>query len=268
LNLSVGCVTVSYNQASYLRACIDSVDRKDRSQLRHVVVDPGSSDGSRAIIEDYRSRGRFHEVIFEPDRGPADGLNKGFQAIGDADILCYLNSDDEFHPGAIDRVCQYFSEHPEVEVVTGAGVFTHADGRHYRRKRISLPFTPWAFLHDTVFVMQQSTFFRKKVFPGVNPFNVDNRTCWDTELLVDLYIRGVRFTRVPMLFGHFRLYPGCLTYDAMHGGFSPKLMADIKRMKEKFHKAGYRPLPWPLPLLHRSLVSLNPWRRVVEFIVT
>lgn len=266
MSLSVGCVTISYNQGKYLRSCIESVSRNDRALLRHVIVDPGSKDESRSIIEEYRARGRFHAVILDPDKGPADGLNNGFGAIGDADILCYLNSDDEFHPGALDVVCQYFQDHPTVDVITGAGVFIDENGRPQRRKRMALPFSPKAFLHDATFVMQQATFFRRSAFLRAPGFNVENRTCWDTELLVDLYLAGVRFTRVGMLLGRFRLYPGAMTFDAMNSGFSPRLVGDLNRLKEKFRTAGYRASFPPIPRLHRAANYLNPWRRAMEFL--
>ena len=72
--VKIGIVTISYNQAKYLAEAIESVCVADPEWLEYVIVDPGSSDGSRQIIERYRKR--FGRIILEPDEGPADGLNK------------------------------------------------------------------------------------------------------------------------------------------------------------------------------------------------
>jgi len=89
-------VTISYNQAQFLEKAILSVLNQEGVGLEYIVVDPGSTDGSREIIERYRDR--FGHVVFEKDHGPADGLNKGFQ-YATGDVYGYLNSDDVLLPG-------------------------------------------------------------------------------------------------------------------------------------------------------------------------
>ena len=75
-------VTISFNQASYLEQAIRSVLGQDYADIEYIVVDAGSTDGSREIIEHYS--GQIDKIIFEEDNGSADGLNKGFaRATGD-----------------------------------------------------------------------------------------------------------------------------------------------------------------------------------------
>ena len=71
--------------------------------VEYIVVDPGSTDGSRELIETFRSR--LAHILFEPDQGAADGLNKGFKRAS-GDIFAFLNSDDVLLPGAIRSVGQ------------------------------------------------------------------------------------------------------------------------------------------------------------------
>ena len=75
----VSIVTISFNQEKFLERTIRSVLAQDYPEIEYIVVDPGSTDGSRDIIERYRDR--IAHVIFEPDKGPSDGLNKGFAAV-------------------------------------------------------------------------------------------------------------------------------------------------------------------------------------------
>ncbi|MCB1155752.1 glycosyltransferase, partial [bacterium] len=88
--MKVSVVTLSFNQADYLERAIRSVVEQDHDDIEYIVVDPGSTDGSRDIIERYRDR--IATVITDPDKGPPDGLNKGF-AAATGDIYAYMNAD-------------------------------------------------------------------------------------------------------------------------------------------------------------------------------
>jgi len=82
---------------------IESVLNQDYENLEYILVDPGSTDGSRDIINEYKNR--ISTIIFQPDSGPAEGLNNGFlKATGE--IFGYLNADDILLSGTCDRVFQ------------------------------------------------------------------------------------------------------------------------------------------------------------------
>lgn len=266
MSMRLGCVTISFNQARFLRECVESVTCADRSSLQHVIVDPGSTDGSRDIIAEYARMQRFHEVILEPDNGPGEGLNKGFSRLSDCDILCYLNSDDRFEPGALDVVFDFFARHPQVDVLIGSGAIIDEQGVRGLRKRLSTPFTARRYLHGTSLVIQQSTFFRRHIFSAAGGFNADNRTCWDTELLIDMLLASARFQVSKRVLGQFRIYPGTITSERQSGR-DQRYVADRERMGMKLLSAGYRPALPPLAAIAFWSYRLNPWRRLMEFIV-
>ena len=102
-------VTISFNQIEFLEEALKSVFCQKGVEIEFIVVDPGSTDGSRELIDRYREQ--IDHVLFEPDAGPADGLNKGF-ALATGDIYCYLNSDDVFETDAFRRVADFLLETP------------------------------------------------------------------------------------------------------------------------------------------------------------
>src|SRR5712692_1271857 len=181
--MKIGIVTISCNQAKYLAEAIESVSVADPERLEYVIVDPGSSDGSREIIQRYRRR--FSRMIFEPDQGPPDGLNRGFAALS-ADILGYLNSDDRFAPGALDFVLRYFERHPDVDVLCGSIRIVDEHGKPSFRRRTPDPVDLRRYAYETCFFWQQATFFRREAFLKTGGFNVDSKTTWDGELVVDM----------------------------------------------------------------------------------
>jgi len=110
----VSIVTISFNQAQYLERAIRSVLEQDYPEIEYIVVDPGSTDGSRDVIEHYRSR--ISKVIFEPDTGPANGLNKGFAAAS-GEIFGCMNADDAYLPGAVTKAVAAFRAAPGADIV-------------------------------------------------------------------------------------------------------------------------------------------------------
>ncbi|MEJ7608899.1 MAG: glycosyltransferase [Bryobacteraceae bacterium] len=121
--MKISLVTISFNQAPFLDQAIRSVVDQTGCDFEYIVVDPGSIDGSREIIESYSDR--ISRIIFAPDRGAADGLNKGF-AEAHGEIFGFLNSDDVLE--GVGRVTEYFGTHPDTDVVSGHSRIIDANG--------------------------------------------------------------------------------------------------------------------------------------------
>jgi glycosyltransferase involved in cell wall biosynthesis len=200
-------VTISYNQAPFLERAIRSVLEQQGVTIEYIVVDPGSTDASREIIEAYRDR--FAHVIFESDRGPADGLNKGF-AKATGRIYGYLNSDDMFEPGALRTIADYFTEHEDVDVVCGHCFVTDARDQRLRRAW-SEPFTRVSSAYGASVQIQPSTFMRRDAFLKSGGFNIDNRRSWDGELLTDLFLSGARIDIIEAWLSAYRLHDVSIT---------------------------------------------------------
>ena len=180
--MRVSIITISFNQAAFLERAIRSVLEQDYPNIEYIVVDPGSTDGSRDVIEQYRSR--LSRVIFEPDMGAADGLNKGF-AASTGDVLGFLNSDDVLYPGAISTAVTFLSARPEIDVVSGNGKVIGPDDNVLRlvySDRMSVK----RFVYGGVVLVQPSTFFRRDAYMRVGGFNAGNRATWDGELFLEM----------------------------------------------------------------------------------
>ncbi len=199
--IKISIVTISFNQAKFLRACIDSVLDQRYGKLQYIVVDPGSTDGSRELIDQYGDR---LERVYEPDRGPADGLNNGFRhATGE--VFFFLNADDALLPGALSYAASVFEAHPEIDVLCGSGFKIDGDGKILREIRAS-PVSRLRLVYGAANLFQQGVFFRASSFHAVRGFNIDNRTCWDGELLLDMAVHGSRFRASRRHLGLFRIH--------------------------------------------------------------
>ncbi|MGA2261585.1 MAG: glycosyltransferase family 2 protein [Acidobacteriota bacterium] len=197
-------VMPTLNQAKYIEEAVQSILEQNYENLECLVFDGGSTDGTLDILKRYEDRLQWWS---EKDRGQADAINKGLKrATGD--ILGYLNSDDLLEPGALDKVAGYFLEHPEVDLVYGEGYLMKADGTGKHRFPATEPvFDLWRLIHLWDFILQQSTFWRRRLLERIGYFNESLHYGLDW----DYWIRAAKAGKV----GYIPEYLGCLReYDA------------------------------------------------------
>ncbi len=122
----VSLVTPSFNQGAFVEDTILSVQNQGYFDLEYFVMDGGSTDRTREILEMYSDRLTFWEST--PDRGQAHAINKGWRrATGK--YLWWLNSDDMLAPGALHDAVEYLETHPETDLVYGDQFRIDADGQ-------------------------------------------------------------------------------------------------------------------------------------------
>lgn len=200
-------VTLSYNQALFVERAIRSVLDQQGVDIEYIVVDPGSSDESRRVIGNYASN--IEHVVFEPDDGPADGLNKGFShATGE--IMGFLNADDEYLPNSLSKVAALFNAQPAVDVIHGHARVVNKDGDHIRNL-FSDYFDLQAFAYGTCLLVQPSTFFRRRIWEKTRGFNKTNKSNWDAELWNDMADAGAKFLRIEEFLSAYRVHSNSIT---------------------------------------------------------
>jgi glycosyltransferase involved in cell wall biosynthesis len=250
-------VTISFNQGEFLERALESVLAQDYP-VEHIVIDAGSTDGSRDVIERYRDQ--LAHVVYERDDGPADGLNKALR-FATGDVFVCVNADDALLPRAIAHAASSFARDPEAAVIYASGWFIDASDRRIRRFR-STPFDARRFVLGGVNVMHQSTFVRRDAYLAVGGFNPRNSTSWDAELLVDLASAGYSMRRVPGMWGLFRIHANSISGSAR---LVDQYDLDRLRLFEKVMGRAPRPGDrWPATLARAEKWLLDPayllWR--------
>lgn len=256
----VSIVTISFNQVDYLERAIQSVLDQDYPEIEYIVVDPGSTDGSRELIMRYESR--IAKAILEPDNGPGDGLNKGF-AVATGEIFGFLNSDDILDPMAISAAVRYLSGHPKVDVVSGNAKIIGPDDRIYRLA-YSDRWTPRMYVYSGAVLIQASTFFRRSAFERAGRFNPENRATWDGELFFDMARAGCRFGRSDDIWCGYRLHAESVTASKR----LEEMRASVRRRQFR-ELMGRDPSRWdkPLHLVYRFWKHLANPRDTIERVI-
>jgi glycosyltransferase involved in cell wall biosynthesis len=218
-------VTPSYNQAAFIDETIRSVlTQAGDFEIEYLVMDGGSTDGSADIIRAYAERvasgewdvrcaGLTMEWVSQRDGGQSDAINQGLRrATGQ--ILSYINSDDAYLPGAFEQIARAFAADPEADFVFGDGDVIGAQGelqwewlsRPYNQKVM----TSYHFLWNdfTNYIMQQATFWRRRVHERIGYFDEAFHFAMDAEYWIRAAQAGLRLVHLPRKLAAFRLIAG------------------------------------------------------------
>src|SRR5258708_6486422 len=104
-------ITPSFRSSQWLRLCIASVADQGVS-LEHIVQDAGSDDGTL----DWLPSDKRVTSFIEKDAGMYDAVNRGLRRAK-GQLLAYLNCDEQYLPGGLRKVAEYFDNHPETEIL-------------------------------------------------------------------------------------------------------------------------------------------------------
>ena len=184
--MRVSVITPSYRSGNWLKLCIASV-ADQRVESEHIVQDAGSDDGTL----DWLTRDARVRAIVEKDRGMYDAVNRGLKRAS-GEILAYLNCDEQYLPGALLSVEQFFHENPEIDVVFGNVVMVDADGGYlsHRKMQTPLKYHTWVCHLST---LTCATFFRRRVvFDYGFLFDPGLRTGGDGEWMVRMLRSGIK----------------------------------------------------------------------------
>lgn len=186
---SISVITPSLNQAKFLEKALLSIFNQNYPKIESIVIDGGSEDGTVDILKRYDSK--LAHWVSEPDKGPANAINKGFKAAK-GDIIAWLNSDDMYANNALWEAGRAFADNPELEVIFGNALYIDqndalfmADHGTYRtsfyygkvQPRENIP-AYWKYVHA---VPQPTVFFRRALLNSCGKLDETYHFIFDFE---------------------------------------------------------------------------------------
>lgn len=205
----ISIVTPSFNQGAYIEETIRSVLLQGYPALEYFVVDGGSTDDTRIVLERY-SRW-LTSWTSEPDRGQSDAINKGLQhATGD--LLAFLNSDDLLEPGALWAVATAYLREASRRMLICGGVSHWRDGAIvYKASPRSLgSLCHWFDEPQTL--PQQGCFWTPDVWRLCGPFREDLHLTFDRFFFARVAaLDELQFVPIGQYVARFRLHSASKT---------------------------------------------------------
>ena len=196
----VSVITPTYNQAQYITESIQSALDQTFQDFELIVVDDGSTDNTRAVVDSYQDpRIRY---IYQENRGVSAAINTGIKS-STGEYIVLLASDDMWLPRNLELQVKLLDSRPDIALaLSDMYVFNSDTGANLGRMWQDVPDHYLRELHDgtraplneflswgiTLFAIV-TTVMRRKVFDEVGYFDESLPCCEDYDMFVRMLQR-------------------------------------------------------------------------------
>jgi len=175
----ISIITVVYNAQNTIERSINSVLGQNFKNIEYIIVDGGSTDGTREIIENYREK--IDGFISEPDKGIYDAMNKGI-ALATGDVIGTINADDYFADNdVLYNIAKVFAEQDTAILYGNLDYIDINDKivRKWRSGKYSKGMFNWGWMppHPTFYC-------KKSLFEKLGVYKLDYGSAGDYELML------------------------------------------------------------------------------------
>lgn len=174
-NFLISIITVNFNNFEGLKKTKDSISKQTFKNFEYIVIDGGSTDGSKEFIE--TNKDCFTYWVSEPDKGIYNAMNKGIK-VAKGNYLFFLNSGDEFiDSNALNKV----AIHLEAYDIIYFNINVKEGDKNYIKK---CPDTmSFSYLHNDT-IPHQSVFIKKSLFEKVGYYDEGLKIVSDWKFLI------------------------------------------------------------------------------------
>jgi len=176
-------VTVVLNRREYLESTIKSVIEQTFKGIEYIIIDGGSTDGTKEIIERYADRISFWRS--EPDKGIYDAMNKGMRAAT-GEWLHFLNAGDVlYRQDTVERV--FSSPYGAAEMLYGDQEVVYDSDCSVIKRALPLKdiWKGMAFNHQSLFT--------KTALLREHPFQLSYKMAADYEFILFSFMKDAGF---------------------------------------------------------------------------
>ena len=186
----ISIITPSFRQLNWLKLCVASVADQTGIVHEHIVQDAGT--GSE--LEEWARKVPGLTLYVEKDTGMYDAINRGLRRAS-GDICSYLNSDEQYLPGALAKVSAFFDTRPDVDVLFGDAILIDDRGNPLSYRRTVLPkFSHVRYAHLNTPTC--ATFFRRRLLDRGFFFGPEWRIIGDQVWVENLLLSGIRMATI------------------------------------------------------------------------
>lgn len=176
MSVSLTIITINYNNKAGLVKTFDSIKNQTWKNFEYIVVDGGSTDGGKEIIE---QNSDVSQWLSEKDSGVYNAMNKGIR-MATGKYIIFMNSGDFFYDNnVLEKVAAQFDS--ETDILYGDSVYFNDEGYH----RIESPpkKITFSFMYSGG-INHQAAFIKRQLFTDYFLYNEEYKICADWEFFI------------------------------------------------------------------------------------
>jgi glycosyltransferase involved in cell wall biosynthesis len=203
----VSVIMPAYDAQAFIAEAIESIRIQDGVDLEIIVIDDGSTDGTRAIVERIAQQEPRLRLLTSPHAGVAKARNLGLAAAR-AGIIAFLDADDLYPPGRLARQLNILRAQPETLVVMGETLV-------FRRLQDWAP-APGTQARRFLGIKLDAALFRRALFDRIGAFDEALESGEDTDLLLRVSEAGIKIEVENEIAAFYRRHANNMTNDLAH----------------------------------------------------
>lgn len=173
--MKVSVITINYNNRSGLLSTIQSVINQTYDDFEFIIIDGGSTDGSKDVIEEYINK--IDYWVSEPDSGIYNAMNKGIN-VAKGEYIHFLNSGDLYYGN--DTLAKVFkNKHYSSPIIRGNYIADYGDRKEKKNNFGEKEVTIYDLYHQAF--CHQAIFLAKSLFSKYGLYNEDLKFVADWE---------------------------------------------------------------------------------------
>lgn len=178
--MKLSIITINLNNKDGLQKTIDSVVTQTFRDFEWIVIDGGSTDGSKELIEQYADY--FAYWVSEPDKGIYNAMNKGInEAKGE--YLQFLNSGDWLFDSNILSTIPFGTK---ADIIYGKCLVHDLSGEVFEYGPHYTEFTPFSLVNATI--AHPASFIKKNVMIAIGGFDESFKIAADLDFFFNAII--------------------------------------------------------------------------------
>lgn len=200
----ISIITPTYNREAFLPAAIESVLAQSYKEFELIIVDDGSTDNSRELINAYADKDPRVKYLYQENQRQSVARNYAL-SIAKGDFICFLDSDNYWPHDKLEKSLKAFEQHPEADIVYGDCITIDEQGNELHRnnmRRYSGNIA--ALLLKDNFVSMNTTMTRRRCFNEMGGMSGKRRVADDYDLWLKFSAR-YRFQYIPEFLAYYRV---------------------------------------------------------------
>jgi len=231
----ISVVMAVYDGERYLSEAVDSVLAQQDAEFEFIIVDDGSSDGTRDIL----ARQTDHRVVIhrnERNIGLTASLNLGI-GMAKGEFVARMDADDVSLPGRLKTQCAALQRQDAQICFCRARFRDEPTGKDLLWLEMPWPLVHWRVLFNNFYGLHPTVMFHREDIVGVGGYDESFQHAQDYDLWDRCLAKGLKFIYTPETLLHYRSHPDSITRHHEKEQSAAAMKVSLRAMARAFPDA-------------------------------
>jgi len=194
----ISIIIPTFNRGPFLARAIQSVLEQAFQDWELIVVDDGSEDESRAIVEEFQDHRIRH--FYQEQRGVSAARNAGI-GLSRYPWICFLDSDDQWRPAKLHRQLEELECYPHYQIIYTDEIWIRR-GKRVNPRKIHRKYSGWIYHRclPLCIISPSSVLLHRSILEREGLFDEDFPVCEDYEMWLRISSRQpILFLEEPLI---------------------------------------------------------------------